>query len=382
MATAAAACGDDDGGSDDADASPDVDAGGDVDADTGPSFQGQAFLTEQAVLGHPELGDGSLILVSFTDEATAVPPAYDQMPGTPFGCKAFEYTPEEFADVGSDQGPVTFTLDEGPEYPECVWNAVTGYTCISVTGSGGDITANGGPSFTLTNDAVTFGADEVGRHIIISDSTMGNDGRFPIVAADDDSVTFINPTGNGMAEDDTAATYMIVAGGGPAGQDDPIADDAALTVELTASDDAVVESFTAEIADIGDSFTLTDESQALLTDIPMDGSEFTVTCDGEGGECNTSQATVINITATDGDITGLPEFLVADPVEKAVVIRCIFLSTIATVNEQASAVLADSGATRLRTSVLRMNQEPQGQANAVISVAAGHAITGFTTPEE
>lgn len=384
-ASVAVGCGDDDGGSDHPDAGNPADAGPDG-GTGGPAFTANIILAEQSVPAIPALGDGSLITISFNDVAAAVPASYEQMPGTPFACKAFEYTAAQFVgNVGVDEGTVQLTVPDGPEYPPCNYVDGRGYLCIGAQGSAGVIAVVNAEMalFSLTNDAVTFGADEIGRFVEISGSdVMSNNGRFPIVnATGDHTIVYRNPTPGAAAEDPTAAMYQTLAGAGPSGQDDPLADDDAAEAELTAGGGNDYDSFTSNIANIGDSFTLNTDSQALINDIPLDGSAFTVSCDGAGGTCNTATASVLNITTTDATLpVGLPPYVLPPPTTKAVVVQCIFLSSEATVPAEASAFLMDSGATRLRATYLRLSNVAVTQGNSTATVAAGHGQTGFTTP--
>lgn len=380
---AGAACGGDDDGAGDPDAGDDIDAGADIDAepDPTPSVVGPILLAELEISGVPALGDGTFINIGLelVDDITA--PSYDQMASSPFGCEAYEYTPSEYAAiVGSDQGEIQLTLDEGPAYPPCAYVPTQGYLCRGAAGSAGVIAEIAASTFTLTNDAAGFTADDVGRYVVITGSDVPqNNGRWPIVAADADSITYINQSPDAAAEDPTAATYFTLAGAGPALQDDPIPDDAALTVSLTSGGEGNVEDFELTVDDIGDDFTLTPASEELINDVPLDGSEFTITCDGEGGDCGVAQATIVNITTTDGNVSGLPPYIMPAPVTKAVVVRCVILSASATVNADASAFLETSGATRVRTSVFRVGSANENQDDAALSIAAGHGISGFTT---
>lgn len=387
-----AACGDDDGGGDGSDNPGDPDAASTEDPDAAPPPSHRAFaLFVEAdfddLPGNLPPGEGPFIqVVNFEDSGfppTVTSPDYEQMPGTQFACKAWEWSPAELADPGLDFGEIQFTLDEGPEIPPCRFIEGQGYKCIGVMGSAGVIALvnDANDIFSLTNDAVTFGADEVGRVLNITGSaTLGNNGNFPIVGAVGDHQINFKGTPATAAEDPTAGSYMTIAGLGPAGQTDPIADDGVLTTALTAGDaDGGFEDFEATNG-FGDSFTLDDDSAPLLSNIPLDGEEFTLSCDGDGGDCGTAMATGVIIQTTDGDIAGLPPFILPPPSEKAVRIFCLFLTGSATIPAEASQFLADSGATRVRTFVGRANPTNVTQADGIFDVTAGHAKIGFTTP--
>ena len=381
MATAAA-CGDDDG-----DDSGMVDSGQppDIDASPGATHTGLSLFLQGSYPAFPEFGQGALLETKIQAYADAVPPSYEEAPGSPFACKAYEFTPEQFADGGLDEGSMQVTVENGPELPPCNFVEEMGaYRCIGVTGGGGSIgivNAEQGIA-AINNGDVTFGEDEVGRFVMINGSAeAANNGMFPIVMAPDaNTIAYLNP--NAVAEETTAATYLTAAGFGPAGQNEPIDNEADVTFDFTGGGAGHVGDFSRTI-DIGDSFTLDTASEALLSDIPLDGSEFTIGCAGEGGTCNAAMASIVNIQTTDAPIPpGAPPVLLPPPVEKSVQVFCIFLSGSATVPAEASQYLADSGATRVRTTFVRANPLTFTQGNTDMLVIAGHTQAGFTTIPE
>lgn len=385
---AGAACGDDDGSSDGSDNPGDPDAAivDEPDAAPPPSHRAFALFVEADFVDGANIPPGAgpfIQIFNFEDSGfppTPTTPDYEQMEGSQFACKAWEWTQAESVAPGLDFGELQFSVDEGPEIPPCRYIEGQGYRCVGTMGSTGVITANGGPSFTLTNDAVTFGADEAGRHVIITGSAVGpNNGTFPITASTADSITYVNAQPGAMAEDPTAASYTTVAGLGPNPVAADIPDDGVLTTELTAGDaDGGFEDFDTQ-NNFGDSFTPDDATMPLLTNIPMDGEAFTLSCDGEGGDCGTAMATGVIIQTTDGDVTGLPPFILPPAQDKVVRIFCLFLTGAATIPAEASQFLADSGATRVRTFMGRANPSNVTQADGIFDVTAGHALIGFTT---
>ena len=378
MATAAA-CGDDDG--DDGGA---VDSGppDDTDASPGSTHTGTSLFLQGSYPDLPMFGQGGLLETKFQAYTDVVMPSYEEAPGSPFACKAYEFTPAEFADGGLDEGSMQVTVENGPELPPCNFvEALGGYRCIGATGGGGTIAivdAENGVA-AINNADVTFGTDEVGRFVMISGSAEPtNNGMFPIVnAPDDNTIAYLNP--GAVAEETTAATYVTAAGFGPAGQDVDIPNESEVTFEFTGGGEGDVDDFTRTI-NIGDSFTLDTASAALLSDVPLDGSSFTLGCAGEGGTCNTAMASIVNIQTTDTPIPeGAPPVFLPPPTEKSVQVFCIFLSGSATVPADASQYLADSGATRVRTVFVRANPLTFTHGSTDMLVIAGHAQAGFTT---
>ena len=379
---AVGACGDDDGNS-----VPDA-AVDDIDASvTEPSQTGRIVMAVASFHDLPApfdmLGEGILQIVDVypVDERPAF--AYEQAPGAPLGCKVTEFTPETLAEPPVNMGTLEFTIENGPAFPTCNFVDGVGYQCVGVpTASGGTI-ANGPMANTYAlNDAdVTFGVDQVGRHVRITGSAVpGNNGLFPIVAApNDNTIVYANPSPAAAEETGgTAASYTVVAGFGPAGQADPVPDDARITTQLTAGGNGAFTDYTTNV-DVGDSFTLDTATEAIIDDIPLDGSEFTLSCDGAGGSCTGAMATAIISQTTDAVVSMLPRFVLPPPVTKAVRIFCLQPGTgTVTIPAEASAFLMDSGATRIRSIMVRGNNTPTLQADATTDNVAGHAIAGFT----
>lgn len=375
------ACGDDDGDGNGT-GGPEADAAPEADASPGATHTGQALFLQGSFIDFPQFGQGALLETLFRPKEDVVAPSFEEAPGSPFACKVFEFTPEEYAPPGLDEGTMQFSVEGGPEFPPCNYVPGQGYRCIGVTGEGGDIGVVDAEMglFSLSNPEVTFGADEVGRFVVISGSaTASNNGQFPIVGANgDNTIVYMNPKPGAAEEAGTAATYLTLAGFGPAGQNEPVANDAQVTFEFTGGGEGHVGDFTRTL-DIGDDFTLDTASAALLSDLPLDGSEFTIGCAGEGGECGTSMASILNIITTDATIPpGLPPVVLPPPETKAVQVFCIFLSGSATVPAEASQYIADSGATRIRSVFVRATPVQFTQDQVEILVAAGHAQAGFT----
>lgn len=373
-------CGDDDGMVVD-----DPDAGdNDVDAPAGPSQTGRIIMAATTFFEFPENGEGILQVVDVQNVDDRVPFVYEEAPGSPLGCKVTEFTPEQLAAPPVNIGTLDFTIQNGPAFPTCNFVDGQGYVCLGAEGSGGDIAVanpnNTPPIMSLTNTNVTFGADQVGRHVRITGATnASNNGFFPVVGVmGDNTILFPNPKPGADAEADTTASYQVVAGFGPAGQTDPVPDDAIVTTELTAGGDGTFTDYTTNV-DIGDSYTLDTATQGIIGDIPLDGSSFTLSCEGTGGDCGAAMATGIIIQTTDADVSMVPPFVLPPPVTKATRIFCLRPATgTVTIPAEASAFLMSSGATRIRALMVRANNGDTIQADGDLDNVAGHAFAGFT----
>ena len=364
-------------------------AGTDPEGDGGETatrlVNGEIVVLGSSLNGVADAGFGTFVSVSFTPQADAVAPSYEENPGSPFACKVYEKTPEQYAYAGVDEGTVQLTVAGGPEYPACNHVPGEGYRCISVSGSGGDIQAVGEAQYRISNSAVTFGADEVGRHVEISGAAAPeNNGTLAIATADANTITYVNPQPGAGDEATTGAQYRIVAGLGPSGQPDPmVANDAALTVDFTAGGEGDFDTFSYTLADFADGFTLDTASQALLSSIPLDGSEFTVSCAGEGGDCGNGLGSGIQIFTTDAPIdesNAQPPFILPPPVARSVLVSCTFLSPQVTVPAEASAFIESSGATRILARFVRVNASAVPQAGGTIQVLGGQTAFGITQP--
>lgn len=370
----AVGCGDDDGdGGGGADASNDQ-----IDGSTLEITQRGTFLVlETSYQPVPEMGDGAFLVGKIQDIEDEVPYSFEVAPGAPFDCKVRELNPTQATDAGEDIGTVAITIDEGPAFPPCHLIPGVGWGCPAATGTGGDIANVDGDTWSITDEQAGFTADDVGRIVNITGAAEGNNGLFPITMVAGDTIHFLNP--NGAEDLGTAGAYTTLAGMGPAGQTDTIDDTDTLTFQVTAGGTGKFEDFSKTVP-FGDHFTLDDASAALLSDVPMDGSAFTISCAGEGGECNAATATALDIVTTDGDIAGLPPFVMPPPATKSVQILCILLVPDADVSEEVSQYIADSGATRVRTIYTRAETQDEIQDEAQVTIVAGHALMGFTDP--
>ena len=358
-------------------------------ADASPGLEkrqsGEIVLVETAFNEHPEMGSGPLIVIGpMRAKEDKVEASYEEAPGSPFACKVFELTPEQYADHGVDVGTVQFTVEGGPAFPPCHFVDGPGWVCSGAAGSGGDIRSVDPKAgiFSITDPSLTFGGDEVGRLVKITGASQAsNNGVFPVVdAVGDDTIYFKNPAG--IEELAMSGTYATHAGFGPAFETDPIHDDYSVTVSLTAGGQGKFEDFSTNI-EFGDSFTLDTASRSKISNIPMDGSSFTIGCDGEGGSCGAAMATALNIETTDaiiepdfplnGQEGGLPP-----PRSKYVRVFCLLLIGRVTVPAEASAYLARSGATRVRAFFVRAESTDEIQKDAQATLIMGHGVGGFT----
>ena len=303
----AGACGDDDGNGGSIDSGPDDE----VDASPLPEFESTVVFLDTSVPAVPDLGNGPIVSIDWQSFAAADVPDWEEAPGSPFGCKAWDHTAAEDADPHLDEGVMEFTTPEGyAQIPPCALIPGVGWTCVGAMRGGGDIGVVDADMglYSLTDASVTFGTDQVGRLLHVMGTTnLANSGDFPIVGAEgDNTIVFQNGTPGADVEDATPGTYITIAGVGPLGQTFPISDDDMVGIKLTAGGAGDIEGFDRSI-DMGNAFTLDTASQDVLNGgVPTDGSEFTLSCTGDGGDCSASQATIVVIDATDGSIEGLP----------------------------------------------------------------------------
>jgi hypothetical protein len=400
-ALAAVGCGDDSSG--DVDAPPRIDAEPVPDGTPAPdgavdgaveTFSGTIAIAEVTVAGVPALGQGLTIDIDFIGGG-AVPPVLEEMPASPLGCKVWEYTPAQAADPGLDEGAVALTVTDGePLLPDCTYVPARGYLCRGANGTGGEIVSLD-PTMGLwryTSPQITNAGEQLGRYLVISGAaTAANNGAFPIMSfTAADTIVFLNPTAAAEVLPATA-TFTALAGAGPiptVGDPGFIDDTDELTVALTTGGEGDFESFTRAFTTaaggIGDDYQLDDASRTGIRAIPVDGSAFSLSCEGAGGTCNTAIGSVLTITTTDAPIAGLPAYVMPPPTTKQVRIRCATIgSGTVDVSSAASAFLMTAGATRIQASFLRANLQTAGNSGPVpanTNIVAGHAVAGYTDP--
>lgn len=355
-----------------------------VDAGTpGQRRFGNVLVFETNYLDDPGAGDGTFVVIGpFQIKDEQVDPVYEEAEGSPFACKAWEKTAAQWKDPGVDIGTLNFSIGGGPVIPPCR-QIDNDWRCLGVEGTGGDIGVvdSGAGVMSLTNSGVTFTEDEVGRVVKISGtSNAANAGMFAILAVPDaNTIHFHNPRGGAAAEPGTAATWWTEYGEGPARADEAILNDHLLNIELSAGGEGNFENFT-KVVEFGDQFTPDDASRDLIQNIPMTGEEFTIGCDGPGGDCGDADATALVIETTDAPLDPAFPSAFPDPVNKHVLIFCLLLIGRVTLPAEASQYLADSGATRVRVIFERAIAETEIQKYAEITLVAGHAVMGFTDP--
>lgn len=398
-ALGAVGCGDDDGDGDNggtADAAPD-----DFDATPATTHFGQSLAIQLEILEEGFEGNQGIVLdTTFEAKADMKAPVLEEMPGSPFACKVYEYTAEDFfpgttqietrsVDWATSQGTMQVSIsgEDAPAFPPCNFIPGVGYMCPSAMGTGGDIGVADADNaaFALNDAAVTFGADELGRFVLIQGSGVAAmNGLWPIVMTPtDNTIVFVNPQCGGdpaaCEEMDTAATYTVLAGM-PGGRTPRVPNDAMVTWDFTGGGDGNVGDFSRS-SDIADDFTLTTESEALMNAIPLNGDAFSIGCDGEGGTCNNAMASLLLLVTTDAALPPGPEVLMPLPETKSVLISCLFLSGTANVSEAVSAHLESSGATRVRALFGRANPVQFQSGDTDLQLIAGNAQAAFTTVE-
>lgn len=142
IAVGVGACGGDDGGSVQPDASVD-----DEDASVSePTQTGRIIMASVSFHNLPApfdmMGEGILQVVDVQPVAERLPFAYEEAPGAAFGCKVTEFTPEQLAKPPVNLGTLSYTIENGPAFPDCNFVDGVGYQCVGVTGTGGTIGAD------------------------------------------------------------------------------------------------------------------------------------------------------------------------------------------------------------------------------------------------
>jgi hypothetical protein len=407
-----AACGGDDASPDaresPADAGPDgggSDAMLPVGACGSAAACGSISVQEIEIAGVPQLGQGPQVSITFNDDSYKGATIAGPLIG---GCSATEYSPTELAaEPGLDEGTIQVTHVPANDAEPMVFgpcNFVTGagYLCIKGGSPSATVAITVGnpiPEGTALVTPVTGGtvaANDVGAYMQTGGfANAGNNGAGPIVqfvpanafgpgSPPADSVVV---AGIGEASEvAAAANYTVISGQGPIpGAEDPgfLGDDDGLTIALTKGGAMDFDDFTATFAagadmGIGDDFTLNTASASAIANIPGDGSTFTISCSGAGGDCGIATGAILTISASDGSLADVSPFSLPPPTAKQTEVTCTTLAANGdlTISPEISALLMANSPTRARTTYLRSNLI--SEAGGQINVIAGHGIAGFT----
>lgn len=388
---AVAACGDNIKATTDA---QDIDAAVDAEIDAPPPvFTGTVSLQEIKLLNPGNsgtfFGQGPQASISFSSNAVVPGPILEEQVGSPLGCKAWSWNTAQTAaaSLGVDEGPITISTSAGttrPAFPACVYQAGLGYICPQPGTSqlGGTVAVVGGGVASLTDLDTTYtDANSLGSYVSISGAaTATNNGAFPIVGRPGPNTVLY---GNPAAAAETlpaAATHLNLAAVGPIpGTLDPgfMSNDVVMAFDHAAGGGNHVAAFTATTSPgtVGDDIGITQTELKKLNAIPLDGTAFTIACDG--GNCGSATGTILIIRTTDAATAGLSPFALPLPVTKHVEVRCAAIgATSVTVPAAYSALIMTSGATRIQATFLRPTLMSGGPAT--VNAIAGHGIVGYT----
>jgi hypothetical protein len=357
----------------------DDDGGGTV-TPTTTTHTGIISIQDVSLQGVPQARHGLSVNVLFTERRA---PVFESEPGVATGCKAWVYdVANDPAPPLTDQGVITIDgLADGPY--ACTFDADSGYICPTSVGFGAvsvNVPAAGSASYTI--EGAAFSASDVGRYLRVNGAmTKTNDGAFPIVAVTSpDTVLVANAVASAESFD---SEYTVLAGGGPVPNNpsSPFALGSDVNVSIAPGGQKAFDF--PEVGPIvpGGTFELDSASAAAISAVPLDGSSFSLGC----GDCGAAEATLLRITTSDGDTTGLSPFAMPKPSKKHMEIQCANLGGDGTITLPApilgllALVNADAPVTRVRTAYMREGIGTAGAPNPVI-VAVGHGVLGFTSP--
>jgi hypothetical protein len=417
---AVGACGDDDGGT--PDARPMIDGGDNPDAptpdatptpDAGPADlrSGTLAITDVRVtndltgIGIQALS-GAQVTITYRDN-TAPITAPAMGTGNLDECTVIVY------EVGTDPAPTyvdegAVTVSAGTDHSPfaCAFNDTLGeYLCAPATanqsgalGTGSTVVLvdTNGDQTPDTPALVVAGADftnmnVVGMYVTATGfAEAGNNGTFAVVGStplNDSALIIANPDavpGDTIAA--TPGTYALTTGNGPVptlytaflgdGSDDVV-------ISKAAGD--VVPAFTdVMVPPAGEGLTLSSDS-AEPHAMPTTATDpILIKCGGDG-ECGPSPGTLTGFAisgyATDGDTTGLPPFVMPDPVSKYATFQCRSNPNVTEFQIEAAewAEVLGIEPTRIQTNILRVTADLS--SGVATSMAIGHGLVGFTDVE-
>lgn len=368
----------------DAGITPTEDAGVDAEATLPPSTHGGLVSIQDITIANlPAAGHGLTVTAIFTPAAA---PDFVEGEDPLVGCRAWSYDvatrpppPEE------DHGEIRIAgLANGAL--TCRFVPGRGYTCPTATGSGDVVVAApSGATVSVSVMGAAFTSADVGRYLSLAGATSaGNRAPSAIVAVTSPTdVVLANPN---AAAESFAGTYTVLAGAGPTPNDlyRPFTPGTPVTIGLVpggASALAIPDTAVTPAA----AFTLDEASKARVVSMPVTGEALTLGC----ASCGTAQGTILRITATDADVSGVSPVAMPPPKKKLVEIQCVrpgvdTVTIPAGAMDLLRAAHAVSPLTRIRTAFMRegyaITQRPAPLAPNPVYLLVGHGVLGFTKP--
>lgn len=358
-------------------------------SETQSTHVGLVSIQDMSIHGAPQAGHGLTVQAFFTPASA---PVYEELPGSPAGCKAWVYDLETSPPPPPIDAGVLEIAGAAGGTIACSFQQNGAYGCPMASASGpASLAPEQNGTVIFTSDAAAFTQDDVGRYLrIAGTSAATNAGAFPIVAVPSPKTAVIV---NQQAQaEDADVEFTVVAGAGPVPSNpvDPIGPGAALTVSLVAPATSPFQFGTTGAIVAGSELVVDGATAALLGAIPLDGAALSLGCGGAGGSCGEAALTVIRLTTTDGDTTGLSPFTMPPPAAKQIDLSCASLdpSGVVAIPAEAMAILQEidesSPITRIRTAFMRegfaiVGNEAPLPPNAV-RVLVGHGTLGFTDP--
>ena len=380
---------------------PDASAPADATTTAPPStHQGTISIQDRSLHGVPQAGHGLSVLLE--SSAPWRRPDFDEMPGSPAGCKVwlFDVASDPPPAAFGDLGVVTIAGTSAP-VPSGCWLENPGATvCPAVTGSGHALLRHGGAgqppgTAVFEVDDPRFAPDDRGRHLAIAGDPAGNDGVFPILQVLGPTALLLRKPA--AADSDGATTrYRTLAGAGTTPgmphemPGDPLLDGDRVTVGIRPGGGTPFRfPDTAPIA-AGGSFSLDTASAERFTRLPLDGSAFTLGCGGAGGTCAPAEVSILRILATDGSTEGLAPFAMPPAEKHQLEVSCAevdgdgVVEVPAAVSDYLRMAHQQRPLTRIRTAFMRngyafVSNPPPLPANPV-RIVAGHQVLGFQDP--
>lgn len=412
LGAGAAACGDDGGGTPDAERPDGLTPDAEV-PDMAPTATRSATIAVNEVTltsdDATQLGmRGGSISISFDDLTMG---GGEVVFGTSpvGGCVVTRYdadgTPSA-PNPGVDAGTVTITGDGllrtvGP----CNFVAGAGYLCTS-HGAAADTAVNatdlpnsgtsppGLIAYTFPDQTFPASPGLVGSYLTVGgftnaafNSPAGQ--AFPIVAQQGTTtVVVVNAAGEGQTtETITAGGFSVLNGYAPApvGPGGDFLDDATTSVSIAKADDPdwPAIDFTTYVR--GEGFALDDESVAPHA-FPSSAADIRVGCNMTNGDCGadgdgTLEALIISGKTTDTDVSTMPfDFIMPPATTEYATFQCAFLlADEATMPSAAVQAILDTNPTRVEMRVLRVAGTLVEDGLNEGRILVGHGLVGHTT---
>lgn len=286
----------------------------------------------------------------------------------------------------------------------CNYVAGAGYLCAS-NGNTESVQAiaNGSRALTFLWTGTPFtGESLVGSYLNINGYTNTSfdtgAGALPVVSQSDNTLTVIAPANVTAGSETTSVAFTVLNGAGPIPTNVgfPVNADflgtETTSVRVQKDADANWGAIDFTVYTRGEGFALSNSS-ARPELFPSVAQDVTFSCDpNDGGDCGADDTTatgvlralIVSGKTTDGDVTGLPDYVMPPPVTAYTTFQCGFIiADSGTIPMDAVTQILATNPSRIETHVLRVagtsGADPNDPLNTSGNIVIGHGLVGHAS---